>query len=72
MGKYTLHDVEFEVDVPLDLDPRRKFDISADTFAELKRAGQDLQQQIADEFGVRLEQVKLKRDRLKGNKFVIF
>ena len=72
MGKYTLRDVEFEIDVPLDVDPRRKFDISADSFAELKQAGQELQQQIADEFGVRIESVKLKRDRLKGNKFLIF
>lgn len=72
MGKYTLHDVEFEIDVPLELDPRRMFDISGDTFAELKQNGVDLQQQIADEFGVSIDRVKVKRNKLKGNKFLIF
>lgn len=72
MGKYTLRDVEFEVDVPLDLDPRRKFDITADSFQGLKEAGSELQQQIADEFQVTVDKVKLKRERLKGNKFLVF
>ena len=65
MGKYLIRDVEFEIDVALELDPRRKFDISGDTFAEL-------QQQIADEFDVGIDKVHLKRNQLKGNKFLIF
>ena len=72
MGKYLIRDVEFEIDVALELDPRRKFDISGDTFAELKQNGVDLQQQIADEFDVGIDKVHLKRNQLKGNKFLIF
>lgn len=72
MGKYQIRDVEFEIDVPLELDPRRNFDISGDTFAELKQNGVDLQQQIADEFGVSLDKVHIKRNKLKGNRFVVF
>jgi hypothetical protein len=72
MGKYTIKDIEFEVDVPLDIDKRRTFELSADTFAELKQAGRDLQQQIADEFGVNVERVSVKRKGMKDNKFLIY
>ena len=72
MGKYIIRDCEFEIDVPLELDPRRSFDISGDTFAELKQNGIDLQEQIAQEFGVQIDKVRYKRGKLKSNKFVVY
>ena len=72
MAKYTIRDIEFEVDVPLDIDRRRSFDISADSFEELKQAGRDFQQQIAEEFGVNIDKVSVKRKGAKDNKFLIY
>jgi hypothetical protein len=73
MGKYTIRDVEFEIDVPLELDPRRSFEITADSFADLKQAGRDLQKQIAEEFDVDVSQVRYKRGgKLKNNQFLVY
>ncbi len=72
MAKYIIRDVEYEIDVSIEVDPRKKFDISGDTFAELKQNGADLQQQIADEFDVNIDRVTIKRGNLKRNRFVVF
>jgi hypothetical protein len=71
MAKYSTN-VEFEIDVPLEIDKRKTFEIFGETFAELKENGRDLQKQIAEEFGVSIEKISLKRDKAERKPFVIF
>lgn len=72
MGNYILRNVNFSIDKKLAENPSRDFDIEADSFPALKAAVDTFAQQIAQEFGVSVKDIKVKGATLQENRLVIF
>lgn len=72
MGKLTLKDVEFIIDVSEGRDYRRKLDICGDTLKQLKDIGNNFRNEIAEEFSVDVSNVDIKGAGLSQNRFVVF
>lgn len=72
MGKITLKNVEFEINVPLARDARRSFEISGDSLEDLKNTINSFGEEIAREFEVNTDQITVKGAGFSQNRFVVF
>lgn len=72
MGKVILRDVNFSIDKILAKDPSKTFDIEGDNFQDLKETLNNLGNDIAKEFEVSSNDVKVKGASFTENRFLVF
>lgn len=72
MGKVFLRNVNFSIDKALAQDPSKDFDLEGNNFQDLKDTLNKLGNDIANEFNVKPQEVKVKNAQFKENNFLIF